>query len=277
MPRKHASTLAVIDMIAAERIRQMESEGFTAAHDDQHADGVLARAGACYAMNAGKAASYEERHGIRMLAQDYMRSPMPADWPWALDWWKPKTQMQDLVRAAALLVAEIERQIRRDGATAGTPELPPPPSAAEVAAMLAPPARTAGTAFASPPDNRLVQPAVAEAYTHDRRFAQTSEARAIIEGAPSDLRARLAEACAKAGFTCRFLPARHTSSLCLTLAAPPGLDLKAAMENVASLGSLALIETHASKDHADPALTALVHDPARPVVVGQAQAALQDA
>ena len=253
MPRKHADTLAVIDMIAAERIRQVTAEGFDHGHDDAHADGVLARAGACYAMNAGMAAAYEARHGLRMLAADYARSPMPADWPWALDWWKPKTQLQDLVRAAALLVAEIERQIRQQGSLAsGAPRLPPPPSPAEVAALIG------GQAFAAPSGNLLFTQGVA-AYTADRRFAKTHEARAIIEGAPTDLRARLAEACAKAGFVCRFLPERtHGSNLIwLTLAAPPDIDLAAAMVALDEQG-FTLSDRHTVKDQGDPACRAAI-------------------
>lgn len=250
MPRKHATTLAVIDMIAAERIRQVETEGFTAAHDDAHADGVLARAGACYAMNAGKAATYEAQHDLRMLPQDYMRSPMPADWPWALDWWKPKSQLQDLVRAAALLVAEIERQIRRDGSAGKHPDLPPPPTAAEVAALTE-------ARFLQPP---AVQPAVAEAYTQDRRFARTGEPRAIIEGPPNDRRASLAEGCARAGFACRFLPERMYGSkqIWLTLAGPPGTDLSAGMDAIAAQTGLLLLSRQPVKDLSDPALCAAV-------------------
>jgi hypothetical protein len=30
-------------------------------------------------------------------------------WPWHDDWWKPKDRRRDLIRAAALIVAEIER------------------------------------------------------------------------------------------------------------------------------------------------------------------------
>jgi hypothetical protein len=30
-------------------------------------------------------------------------------WPWDLKWWKPTTPRRDLVKAAALIVAEIER------------------------------------------------------------------------------------------------------------------------------------------------------------------------
>jgi hypothetical protein len=30
-------------------------------------------------------------------------------WPWSVQWWKPKDRRRDLVRAGALIVAEIER------------------------------------------------------------------------------------------------------------------------------------------------------------------------
>lgn len=287
------TTMHAIDMVGAERIRQITAEGFTTDHDDQHADGVLARAGACYAMNAGKAAQYEERHEIRMLPADYARSPMPAEWPWALDWWKPKTQMQDLLRAAALILAEIERRLRQEPVSTAS-DLPDPPSPTEVVALIgdrafafepdvmkmyfatgrlprvdlgdaadrrfmlidtAPPC----SAFASPPDRRFMQPMLnAEAYTSDRRFAQTSEARAIIEGAPSDKRASLAEACAKAGFACRFLPERLAGSahIWLTLAAPPNIDLSGGMDAIEAQTGMKLLGRHPIKDMADPALCA---------------------
>jgi hypothetical protein len=77
----------VILEIARERERQMSEEGWTPEHDDTHQDGELALAAACYASN---------------------RSDF---WPmsWNLTWWKPKDRRRNLIRAAALLVAEIER------------------------------------------------------------------------------------------------------------------------------------------------------------------------
>lgn len=39
--------MTVIDGIAAERQRQIDAEGFDAAHDDEHTDGELANAAAC--------------------------------------------------------------------------------------------------------------------------------------------------------------------------------------------------------------------------------------
>lgn len=41
----------------------------------------------------------------------------PYGWPWHDHWWKPKGVMSNLVRAAALIIAEMGRRLR-----AGTKE-----------------------------------------------------------------------------------------------------------------------------------------------------------
>jgi hypothetical protein len=92
--------------VLAERQRQVSAEGWTHKHDDQHHDGSMALAAACYACNA---ATWAER-GSRFKPQDYQRMAWQGfRWPWAAKWWKPKSQRQDLIRAAALILAEIER------------------------------------------------------------------------------------------------------------------------------------------------------------------------
>lgn len=84
--------------VLAERRRQIEAEGWTAEHDSEHGKGQLARAAACYAM-AGSCEPSDETAGILVdLA-----------WPWAPQWWKPATARRDLVKAGALILAEIER------------------------------------------------------------------------------------------------------------------------------------------------------------------------
>lgn len=86
-----------IELIAAERARQITTEGFTAAHDAMHARGELHDAAASYmlaAINCGHPA---------------MQIP-PREWPWAPSWWKPAPDpVRNLVKAAALLAAEIDR------------------------------------------------------------------------------------------------------------------------------------------------------------------------
>ena len=83
-----------IDDVVDERQRQIGAEGFDAMHDDEHARGDLAVAGACYALHTD--------------AHPDAGDP-PPEWPWEPQWWKPKDTRRDLVRAAALIIAEIER------------------------------------------------------------------------------------------------------------------------------------------------------------------------
>ena len=85
-------TSLVIDEIGSERIRQLTVENWSIAHDDEHTIGEMAMAASCYALNAART----QKDGGR-------------EWPWDLAWWKPKNPRCDLIRAAALIVAEIER------------------------------------------------------------------------------------------------------------------------------------------------------------------------
>ena len=102
--------MPVIDEIAAERNRQIEQEGWNDAHDDQHRDGELSRAAACYAAHAS--AYQRVDHYVGLDAYQTVEPSRSADnygWPWARKWWKPKDPRRDLIRAGALIVAEIER------------------------------------------------------------------------------------------------------------------------------------------------------------------------
>ena len=78
--------------VLAERTRQISAEGWTPAHDDAHFDGAIARAAASYALSSA---------GYPHLGMDV--------WPWSRDWWKPAERRRDLVKAGALILAEIER------------------------------------------------------------------------------------------------------------------------------------------------------------------------
>lgn len=275
MPRNHAETFAVIDMIAAERIRQVEKEGFSRAADDQYRHGELERSAACYALTAGKATDYETRTGLP-LGDSYVRSEMPRDWPFALDWWKPDTPIKDLIKAGALITAAIEKRLRADpGLTAQLPKPVKPKPVPPMLRGLQPAELMRATGFSDDYNGHTIAKhllssssatAVVEAYTSDRRFMNVSRppnGRAIIEGRPSDLRASLAEACAKAGFACRFLPPRSEDgqAICLTLAAPPSIDIRKAMDDLQAQGpelGFAVWAREACKDHADPAILARI-------------------
>ena len=94
------SSQAVMD-VAAERRRQIEAEGWTPEHDDEHSTGGMAFAAAAYAAHA---------HGGPSMSGALWR------WTgWASKWFKPKNPRADLVRAGALIVAEIERLDRAAG------------------------------------------------------------------------------------------------------------------------------------------------------------------
>lgn len=95
-----------IELIAHERARQVGSEGWTVEHDDSHVDGTLARAAVAYA-----SAAYAQ---VWQRAQPSARD---AGWPWDEASWKPSNDpFRDLVKAGALIAAEIDRRQRRQSA-----------------------------------------------------------------------------------------------------------------------------------------------------------------
>lgn len=101
--------------IIAERQRQQNVECWTPEHDDQHGDFELAIAAACYAQNVADFAGAYYQFGISGEVFDWTNAPEPEVWPWALSWWKPTNPRRDLVKAGALIAAEIERLDRATG------------------------------------------------------------------------------------------------------------------------------------------------------------------
>lgn len=93
-----------IQLISKERDRQLFVHGFNAAHDDKHTDGELAKAAESY-LNA---VTCPDEEG------DEKGKPRPSwDWPWDKDWWRPsQDDVQNLVKAGALIAAEIDRRQR---------------------------------------------------------------------------------------------------------------------------------------------------------------------
>ncbi|MGP1950539.1 ead/Ea22-like family protein [Citrobacter freundii] len=88
---------AILDVIS-ERQRQQSVEGWTPEHDDAYQNSELADAAACYAIHA-------HNQGFST----------PAHWPWRPEWWKQSGARRDLVKAGALILAEIERIDRAAG------------------------------------------------------------------------------------------------------------------------------------------------------------------
>ena len=90
-------SLAVRDVLV-ERRRQVEKEGWSPEHDDRHNECQLAAAASCYALGT------TDIHckGARV-------------WPWSPGWWKPEGGYRRmLVKAGALIIAEIERMDRAE-------------------------------------------------------------------------------------------------------------------------------------------------------------------
>jgi hypothetical protein len=89
-----------LEMIAVERNRQIEKEGYDSDHDDAHTSGELAMAAACYAAPV-------PIHTVAFCGDGEAHDAWPFDED--LDTREDHDDLRRLVIAGALLVAEIER------------------------------------------------------------------------------------------------------------------------------------------------------------------------
>lgn len=97
-----------VELIAEERERQISTEGWTPEHDDQHQMNEMIAAADCYMTTA----AITDQGGCGPGdCQDH--------WPWDTEWWKPSEDpIRNLVKAGALIAAEIDR-IARANASQG--------------------------------------------------------------------------------------------------------------------------------------------------------------
>ena len=108
-----------LDDIAAERKRQVEVEGYTLEHDDEHSAGELAMAAASYAISAGQFNDVAIRIGSGRRARFSAIAPLSVLlWPWNGGSWKRGNARRMLVKAGSLIVAEIERLDRLEATEA---------------------------------------------------------------------------------------------------------------------------------------------------------------
>lgn len=134
-PRAPEGGDEALALIAAER-RRHTAAGWTPEHDDQHDDGSLGFAAASYAHSASKL------DGFRDL--DRREGVIPPCWPWSANRWKPSLgngasgRTRELVKAGALIVAEIERLRRAAPAAISGPAsiVQPVAVSASVAAVV---------------------------------------------------------------------------------------------------------------------------------------------
>ena len=93
-----------LDLIKTERQRQTSTEGYSESHDDEHDQGELADAAAWYAVQVKPAYNM-------IVSEDGVQ--FRTIWP--TGWEQPSIdmpRMQQLVRAGALIAAEIDRLLR---------------------------------------------------------------------------------------------------------------------------------------------------------------------
>lgn len=88
--------LTGIHLFALERARQT-LKGYGTRHDAQHLNGELVRAAGAYARHA--------------RYQDIADATPMWPWPWRSAGFQPGTPIQDLVKAGALLAAEVDRRL----------------------------------------------------------------------------------------------------------------------------------------------------------------------
>ncbi|HRN83262.1 MAG TPA: hypothetical protein PK857_00460 [Hyphomicrobium sp.] len=110
---------AVADELLRERKRQVVVEGNSRAGDDGYVRGELVKAGICYLTNALVwVQMLHDGMSKDVLNRKSETAGPPSLWPWAHKWWKPKGPRENLVRAGALIIAEIERLDRAAAAEA---------------------------------------------------------------------------------------------------------------------------------------------------------------
>lgn len=80
--------------VIAERSRQIHAEGWTPERDDHYQHGELVAAAATYALCTDPKQLKLEGNQV---------------WTWGPEFWKPTTYRRNLVKAGALILAEIER------------------------------------------------------------------------------------------------------------------------------------------------------------------------
>jgi len=93
----------VASEVAAERRRQIEKHGWSSAHDDGHTNGEIASAAADYALPGQAPPSWSWAYGSKVVDKDPRRT--------------------QLIKAAALIIAEIER-LDRQALSDATPQRP---------------------------------------------------------------------------------------------------------------------------------------------------------
>lgn len=114
-----------VGAIAKER-REQVSKGWTQEHDSEHQRGEIARAAMEY-LEIATSQIIMTTEGSLMEAKELKFVPASVCWPWEVCTWRPADNpLGNLIKAGALIAAEIDRLKHKDGAdTKSRPAIDP--------------------------------------------------------------------------------------------------------------------------------------------------------
>lgn len=98
-----------IELIAEERQRQIDVEGYSAQHDSQHPTSEFVYAAIAYTESAKVGINCMEMGNTDEMEIMVRKAEMGMDFPWGFASFKPSTDVRDLVKAGALIAAAIDR------------------------------------------------------------------------------------------------------------------------------------------------------------------------
>lgn len=105
-----------IELIAEERQRQIEVEGYSKEHDSQHNVSEFISAARTYIDAAMLTTKSEEIGNSSEASMSWHKHNEPFEWkylklgwPWEEASFKPTTSLKDLIKAGALIAAAIDR------------------------------------------------------------------------------------------------------------------------------------------------------------------------
>jgi hypothetical protein len=85
--------------VLAERVRQIDEEGFTLEHDRGHHPGSLALASGSYINTAID----------QLFGTHHLPTEKPDTWPWQREAWRPGTARENLIKGLAIGLAVLDR------------------------------------------------------------------------------------------------------------------------------------------------------------------------
>lgn len=100
----------IIAKIKKERERQQKVEGWSNEHDDRYINYELSKAAATYAL--GAAENNADRSVMDTFGTSGTNFSIHNLWPFSRTFHKPVSREKDLIKAAALIIAELERLSR---------------------------------------------------------------------------------------------------------------------------------------------------------------------